>query len=572
VPALCPALIFVAFAACSSSNTHDADVETGDLAEAGASDAAEASTVDAADSGSSQDASGNASDAADAGPSALRVLFIGNSYTYVNDLPGMLGKIAASSGVAPTITTDEVVEGSATLEVHWTNAIAQGKIQQGQWTHVVLQGQSLEAAADSSSFFAYAQKFGDLIVDAGARPTLFVTWARAAGDLSYSPQYGSFVASAQMQDVITVAYAKVAKKWPQSILACAGEAFKRSIAKYPDIVLQQSDFSHPTVAGTYLAASTFYVALTGKPVPVQSEVPEGVSAQDAAKLRDIALVGSNCADVQVKGVIGGSLGKDTDGGPPYDFGTAGSAVSRTFTLKNTGGMTVGIKDGMSLVPPFVWTAGDSYPGGSGPDFCSNSLAPGSSCTISITYTGASSADGSLTLNLTDSYLPTVTRTLRGTTTQRALLSVHDTPDFNGCTSTCGAASVPAFVPCQDTCGVSSLSALANETKTLTLFVANQGALPVTSIGDGSPLASPFGWAGGSFPGGVGSVTYNGTTFPYCSGATLGVGKQCAVTLSFSPTAVGSYSSSVNLAYSDNMGTVTPNATRNIVGSCVSSQY
>ena len=107
----------------------------------------------------------------------------------------------------------------------------------------------------------------------------------------------------KMQDDVTAAYGTLARQWPYGRLACAGEAFRRSIEQYPEIVLQQSDFSHPTVAGTYLAACTFYVALTGHAVPAQSAVPAGVDAQDAAHLREVAQIGSNCADVQAKAFV-----------------------------------------------------------------------------------------------------------------------------------------------------------------------------------------------------------------------------------------------------------------------------
>src|SRR5688572_16367073 len=59
------------------------------------------------------DAKGDAPEDApevDAAPSRLRVLFIGNSYTGVNDLPGMVARIAATSGTSPEITVDSWVE------------------------------------------------------------------------------------------------------------------------------------------------------------------------------------------------------------------------------------------------------------------------------------------------------------------------------------------------------------------------------------------------------------------------------------------------------------------------------
>jgi hypothetical protein len=517
--------------------------------ERGVSDAGGAADAGAGDAGPA-DAGPLDAGVADAGPAALRILFIGNSYTYVNDLPGMLTQIAATAGGPPTITTSEVVQAGAALSDHWANGVAQAAILDGGWTQVVLQGQSMEPLAQSSSYFlTYAEMFGDLIVDAGAQPTLFVTWARAAGDSLYSSQQDGLVCPRQMQDELDTAYAKVARRWPQSILACAGEAFQRSLARYPRIALQQSDLSHPTVAGTYLAASTFYVALTGKPVPPQSTVLSGLSAEDAASLRDIALVGSDCADAQVRGAA------VLQGGPAFDFGTAGFPISNEFGLTNTGGMAVGIIDGMSLAPPFVWSDGGAYPGGSGmsvngTSYCSSSLAPGSSCTISVTFTATSTASGALTLDFADAYLPSATLALSGTATSRAFCTVSDAP---------GAAFV-----CTGNCGPAGVSAHPGTTVPLPLFVMNRGALPVTSLGEGTPLSPPFSWGGGGFPGGVGSAWDSGS-YPYCPTGTLGVGAQCALTIDFTAPDGGTYLDTLNLAYSDAMGPVSPDATRKLQG-------
>jgi hypothetical protein len=532
---------------------------TGDAARDHTSDAADAGAADAAHDRASDAADAGAADCCtpDAGPTALHILFIGDSYTYVNDLPGMLTKIAATAGTPPTITTGEVVQGGATLQDQWEGGVAPATIQERGWTHVVLQGQSVEPLFGpdaGSTFFQYAQQFGDLIVDAGAQPTLFVTWARAAGDPTYGPLPAMFAYPVQMQDELTQAYAQVAQLWPDSILACVGEAFQRAITQYPAIDLQQSDHSHPTVAGTYLAACTFYVALTGKPVPAQSEVPAGLSAGDAENLRAVAQVGTDCADVQLEGAVAATFGVDTDGGKPFDFGTAGVPVTSQFELTNSGTLTVGISDGMSLAPPFVWTEGGAYPGGSGAGFCGSSLAPGASCTISVTYTAATSAAGRLTLDLASDYYPTLTRALAGTATERALLSVSDGPGFFACT---------------DGCGPSIVGANSGTTAPLDLFVLNRGGSPVTAIGEGTPLSPPFTWAGGAFPGGAGSITigYPGVSYPYCSAAALGVGEQCVVTVDFSPPTVGTYTGAASIAYSDATGPISPDANRNLEGDC-----
>jgi hypothetical protein len=108
---------------------------------------------------------------------------------------------------------------------------------------------------------------------------------------------------AALQDVLTAAYVKAARRSPNSILSCVGEAFRSSLRLHPEIALHQSDASHPTIAGTYLAAATFYIALTGKSVAPQSELPAGLSATDAAALREVARTGASCGEPHVRGLV-----------------------------------------------------------------------------------------------------------------------------------------------------------------------------------------------------------------------------------------------------------------------------
>ena len=495
----------------------------------------------------------------DAGPAELRVLFIGNSYTYVNDLPGMLARTAATAGTPPAITTDSVTEGGATLSTHWSEGIAQTRINEGQWTHVVLQGQSLEADYPAPAFSAAALQLGDLITAAGARPALYVTWARAAGDSVYGAGQW-FINPDEMQDRVTAAYADVAGQLPGSILACVGEAFRTSLRDHPEIVLHQSDNSHPTVAGTYLAASTFYVALTGNPVPEASEVPPEVSAEDAALLRDVALVGSECADVHVKAIVSWRFDVHCH---PFDFGTMGTSIPTLLFLTNTGYSTAGIADGATLGAPFVWTAG-AYPGGSGTvtsggadyAFCAASLPPGSTCVLSVSYTPTTAGSSTLSLDVTDAYVSSVTCELDGSPTLRALLTISEDPGFFGCTDA--------------VCQPIGRIVMPGSTEPIDLVVSNRGGAPTTSLEVGTPLDEPFYWgpsgAGGTFPGGSGQGSVGGVDYDYCTTPTLGVGEQCMVTVSFAPTVAGpQVNTAVSLAYSDAAGPVTPNANRTAVG-------
>ena len=501
----------------------------------------------------------------DASRPPLRVLFIGNSYTYVNDLPGLLARIAATSGTTPTIATDQVVQGSATLHVHWDNGIAQTRIAGEPWTHVVLQGQSLEAAyPGDDDFETYAAKLGAVVTAAGARPTWFVTWARAAGDAGYSSSVGSFLDPDEMQDRITFGYDDVARAVPGSLLSCVGEAFRASQRDHPEIVLHQADNSHPTVAGTYLAASTFYVALTGSPVPPASEVPPEVSADEAKALRQAALVGSACGSAKLKGIVAWQYCATQC--KPLEFGVMGTPLAQILFLSNTGYATAGITDASTLAAPFAWTSG-AYPGGSGTaspsglPFCSSTLAPNSTCALSVTYSAALEGTSTLTLDATSSYYPNAVRAMHGSPTTRALLTVSEDAGFFGATDS-SQSGLPAI-----------LMTPSGSTTTRGFVVSNRGAAPTTTLAVATPLAAPFAWgptgSGGSFPGGSGKGQVNGVTYDYCATQTLGVGQQCMVMVSFSvPSTVVpgvQYDAVVNLAYSDATGPVSPDANRNLRG-------
>jgi len=72
---------------------------------------------------------------------SLHVLFIGNSYTYVNDLPGTLAALAEAGG-GVKIEHEQVTPGGCSLEKHFKDGDAVQKIQARKWDAVVLQEQS----------------------------------------------------------------------------------------------------------------------------------------------------------------------------------------------------------------------------------------------------------------------------------------------------------------------------------------------------------------------------------------------------------------------------------------------
>ncbi len=227
-------------------------------------------------------------DAADTmGP--LRVLFIGNSYTYVNDLPGTIRALgAATPGFA--IEVDSVVEPGARLWDHLDHTGARARIASRPWNIVVIQGQSLEPVTENRSFTTYAVPLANAVRDAGARTVWYETWARRAGEPFYR---GAFEVNygATTPDIMTSrldgAYQALANA-NGGIVARAGIAWQRSLRDLPAINLYDPDGSHPSPEGTLLTACVMFQSITGHVPRVPDPPPLGVAADRARALCDIA--------------------------------------------------------------------------------------------------------------------------------------------------------------------------------------------------------------------------------------------------------------------------------------------
>lgn len=115
-------------------------------------------------------------------PRLLRVLFIGNSYTYSNDLPAIMQGLAASGGDS----LDYVMEApdGASLEEHYRRGSAAIGLRDGAWDYIVLQEQSLRPALPIRQVEREFFRYGELLdkqakaLHPGAETVLYVTWGR----------------------------------------------------------------------------------------------------------------------------------------------------------------------------------------------------------------------------------------------------------------------------------------------------------------------------------------------------------------------------------------------------------
>lgn len=175
-----------------------------------------------------------------------RVLFIGNSLTYYNDLGGMLRAIARSIG-DQDLQTATVAFPDYALEDHIPEGTALRALRDARWEYVVMQQGPSSLPANQVLLADGARALLPSIRAAGATPVLFMVW----------PQ------SSRLQDfpAVRTSYRNAAAA-VNGIFAPAGDAWTAAWELDPTLQLYV-DGLHPNPPGTYLSAIVILAQLRG---------------------------------------------------------------------------------------------------------------------------------------------------------------------------------------------------------------------------------------------------------------------------------------------------------------------
>ena len=183
----------------------------------------------------------------------LRVLFIGDSFTYVNELPTVLASLASDVTSPVSVTVSEYAPGGATWEDQDSDAAVGPLIQQG-WDYVVLQDQSQQPWLYYGGIKPALLSLDAKIKAAGAKTMLFMTWARKV-------QLGVTSSQRFEEDMAINNYYERHAAAVGAEVSPVGRAWER-VLRDPAMSLHSDDGVHPNEGGTYLAACVFYAALT----------------------------------------------------------------------------------------------------------------------------------------------------------------------------------------------------------------------------------------------------------------------------------------------------------------------
>lgn len=183
----------------------------------------------------------------------MRILMLGNSFTFVNNIPATLAEITGAEVVHHT-------RGGARFAEHLNpntkmGAKTQEALQNEKWDYVILQEMSNGPITSKEKFLMNVGKLCDQIRENGAKPILYATWAYRKGgkqlqdfgmdyDVMFHRMYDSYHEAAEQNHCLTAdvgeAFYKLANSLSRSIIKSIRSRCQKLRLTYVDIHFVQT--------------------------------------------------------------------------------------------------------------------------------------------------------------------------------------------------------------------------------------------------------------------------------------------------------------------------------------------
>lgn len=217
-----------------------------------------------------------------------RMLFVGNSHTYMGNIPGALAAMSKLMG-KPEVQPTRMVIGGMTLEGHWDIGAAQSLIEDNSsdwYDFVVLQDMGIRPCVERQSYDEYNQRYGALSKQNNAIPLVYELFARAED----CPE--GFCAQATLSKAGKSVVKDIQGNEGTGELCPVGTAWEMTRQERPDLNLLQDDGYHSNQAGAYLTACVFFSVVhrsspQGLPASIDTGAPDALySTQDSLPVGD----------------------------------------------------------------------------------------------------------------------------------------------------------------------------------------------------------------------------------------------------------------------------------------------
>lgn len=175
----------------------------------------------------------------------MRILMLGNSFTFFNDMPEMLAKITKAEVIVHT-------RGGARLAEQYNPLTQMGActlkaLTEEKWDYVVMQEMSNAPIVSRHSFLKSVSILSNKIRQSGAVPVLYATWAYRKNSNKMNSMKCSYD---EMYQLMYIAYHEAAVE-NNALVVDVGKAFYALSDKKN---LYTDDGCHPNEEGSKLAA------------------------------------------------------------------------------------------------------------------------------------------------------------------------------------------------------------------------------------------------------------------------------------------------------------------------------
>lgn len=180
----------------------------------------------------------------------MKVLFIGNSHTYFNDMPYLFEQICEENGIDAEVTM--IAHGGKGFDFHKKQEEVRFNILFGKYDYIVLQHVA-HPFENEEVMFESAKAIDEFIKQTPAKKILYMTWSEKVNEAGQQRMANAYYELGEM------IHAKVAP---------VGLIWWDYLHKYPTEELYFTDGEHASETGSFLAAATIFSTITGKKATV----------------------------------------------------------------------------------------------------------------------------------------------------------------------------------------------------------------------------------------------------------------------------------------------------------------
>lgn len=173
----------------------------------------------------------------------LRILFIGNSHTYFNDMPEMVAEQFRKEQYDCEVTM--IAHGGWFLEQHANEPDVRFNILYGHYDYVVLQ-EHAHPFGPEEKFYGAVRQLNQWILEVGSKGVIYMTWAKKDEEFN--------------QERMTLAHEQIADELGM-LLAPVGKYWWEYLRSYPDIEMYYKDGQHASPDGSRFAAKYIWNAI-----------------------------------------------------------------------------------------------------------------------------------------------------------------------------------------------------------------------------------------------------------------------------------------------------------------------